>query len=290
MKKEKFAQVNLKNQMEVSKMQEVKNIPYSKKALLKWSAFRIEKSTSYERYYDLINTPLVDLVKKPGYERFTDRLNWLYNNFSKENYQLVWSELQDYNEKRKVSLIQDNLITRADEKMAEEIKEWKYHFGEIPAWIEKLNDKQRDLLLARARVCYGLEPEEVVLETKQVYTLPRHIIKDYNELGYPVYYSQDELKKVNFVDNCLNNIVGRVKIHSEYLKRLAENAVIRDASWLAKFNNTEFDLREHREVEDTEDHNKMVPITDLQGNDSPYGIEVLLRDFLEPIYEEDEGR
>jgi len=263
-------------------------IPYSNKQLLKWSAFRIEKSDDFKKHYELINTPLVELVKKPGYEQFKSKLNWLYNNFSEDNYRLVWSELQDYNERRKQLFIQDKLIARADYILEKEIEEWKHHFGEIPAWIKKLNDKQRDLLIARARVCYGLVPEEVELTTKQVYTLPAHIIKEYNLHGEPVYYSQEELRKTGFNNNCLSDIVGRVKVKSAILQRLAEDAVIRDASWFAQFNDTECDLREHREVEGDETSNKMVPITDMQGPDSPYGLNVEFRDFLEPIYE-DEG-
>ena len=73
------------------------------------------------------------------------------------------------------------------------------------------------------------------------------------------------------------------------MRRIAEEAVIRDARWRAQFNDTEYDLREHREVEDTTEHNKMVPVTDLQGPDTPYGLDVEFRDFLEPVYEDGEG-
>ena len=57
---------------------------------------------------------------------------------------------------------------------------------------------------------------------------------------------------------------------------------------MAQFNDTEFDLREHREVEGDTTHNKMVPITDMQGDNNPYALNFELRDFQEPIYEEDE--
>lgn len=264
------------------------NVPYNNKQLLKWSAFRVEKSEDYHKSYELIHTPLVELVKKPGYEKFKDRLNWLYNNYSKENYQLVWAELQATNERRRTTYIQQTLIAKADYILNKQIEEWKYHFGEIPAWINKLTDNQRTLLLDRARTCYGLEPEVIELETKQVYTVPQQVVKEYREDGSAIYYSQEELYKTHSEVNVYNDVVGRVKVKSAELQSLAENAVIRDASWLAKFNDTEFDLREHREVEGDATSNKMVPITDMQGPESPYGLDVEFRDFLEPIYE-DEG-
>ena len=289
MKKENVSQANLKNQ-EVSKMSTA-NVPYTNKQLLKWSAFRIEKSKDYKKPYELIQTSLVELVKKPGYEQFKDRLNWLYNNFSEKNYQIVWSEIQRFNNRRREVYIQENIIAKADYILNKQIEEYAAHFGPMPKWVDKLNDNQRALLLDRARTCYGLEPEEVILETKQVYTVPQRVIKELSDEGI-TYYSQEELSKTRLKDkvknNCYNDVVGRVKVYSNKLKRLAENAVLRDERWMAQFNNTEFDLREHREVEGDENGNKMVPITDLQGPDSPYGLDVEFRDFLEPIYE-DEG-
>lgn len=269
------------------------NIPYNNKQLLNWSCFRVEKSEDYNKSFELIHTPLTKLVKKPGYEKFKDKLNWLYNNYSADNYRKVWAELQATNERRKTKFIQDTIIAKADYILDKQVEDWKFHFGEIPAWIEQLTDNQRQLLLDRARTCYGLEPEEVTLETKQVYTVPERIIKELNEHGEATYYSQEELYKTHRVKTrrvkiYYNDVVGRVKVHSAILKRLAENAVIRDASWFAKFNGTEYDLREHREVEGDETHNKMVPITDMQGPDSPYGLEIEFKDFQEPIYE-DEG-
>lgn len=366
-KKEKNVQMNLKNQ-EVSKMSTA-NIPYSKQQLLKWSAFRIEKSDNHNQSFQLIHTPLVDLVKQPGYEKFKDRLNWLYNNYSAENYQIVWSELQQTNERRREHFIQQTIIAKADYILNKQVEDLRVHFGPIPKWIKSLTDNQRQLLLDRARTCYGLEPEEFELETKQVYTVPQQVIKECKkgnviiEVTLPedevlkgsfikkvlkgeqvqevrvkkyevpvdeaIYYSQEELNKTHHNNNYFTDVVGRVKVHSQELKRLAEDAVIRDASWFAKFNDTEFDLREHREVEDTSleeklqdalnfiEHNrgkytpeellsivqylydidlserfknKMVPITDMQGPDSPYDLDIEFRDFQEPIYgEEDEG-
>lgn len=269
------------------------NIPYNNKQLLKWSCFRIEKfedTSNPKKSFELVLTPLTELVKQDGYEQFKDKLNWLYNNYSKENYQLVWSELQDYNERRKIKFIQDNLIARADYILNKQIEEWKLHFGEIPTWIEKLTDNQRQLLLDRALTCYGLKPEEVELNTKTLYTVPERLIKDYTEDGTAIYWSQEELNKAHIDTFTYTDVVGKFKVYTDTLKRLAEDAIIRDARWMSQFNNTEFDLREHREVENDETHNKMVPITDMQGPDSPYGIQVEFRDFLEPIYAEDEGR
>jgi hypothetical protein len=287
MKKEKNVQMNLKNQ-EVTQMSTAK-IPYSKSVLLKWSAFRVEKSDSSEKSYELIHTPLTELVNKPGYEQFKDRLNWLYNNYSAQNYELVWSELQQVNERRRMKYIQDDIIAKADAILEKQIESWKAHFGEIPAWIDTLTDNQRQLLLDRARTCYGLEPEEVELQTKQVYTVPERIIKDFNEFGEATYYSQEELYKTHYEVTIHNSVVGRIQVRSAELQRLAENAVIRDARWMAQFNNTEFDLRECREVEGDTSNNNMVPIADMQGSDSPYGLDVEFRDFLEPIYEDGEG-
>ena len=253
MKKENVSQANLKNQ-EVSKMLTA-NVPYTNKQLLKWSAFRIEKSKDYKKPYELIQTSLVELVKKPGYEQFKDRLNWLYNNFSEKNYQIVWSEIQRFNDRRREVYIQENIIAKADYILNKQIEEYEAHFGPMPKWVDKLNDNQRALLLDRARTCYGLEPEEVILETKQVYTVPQRVIKELSDEGI-TYYSQEELSKTRLKDkvknNCYNDVVGRVKVYSNKLKRLAENAVLRDARWMAQFNNTEFDLREHREVEGDE--------------------------------------
>ena len=309
------------------------NIPYDKNQLLKWSAFRIERPASlWERNgfnklkdFSLVRTTLLDLVKTEGYEQFKDKLNWLYNNYSAKNYQLVWKELQDYNEKRKADIIPQVKIERAEYLMQREIVHWRQHFGDIPAWIQQLTDNQRQLLLDRARTCYELVPEEVILESMQMYTVPERVIKDISHEGI-TYYSQEELYKSKYNTNNLVDVAGRVKVHSIALQRLAEDAVIRDAHWLSQYDNTDNDLRAHREVEDTPfeermqlaieyvtkhkgkmpadellstalylydlkpdecNHNRMVPIADMQGPDSPYSIHVELRDFQESIYEDD---
>lgn len=279
-----------------SKIQEVKemtsqNIPYSNKALLKWSALKVVRSENKQRPYKLVKTALTELVKSEEYSQFRDRFNWLYKNYSPENYQLVWNELQNFNARRIQKCFQDNAIEIADAKMQKTIDNVVAHFGEIPAWIEELSENQRALLLDRAKTCYGLHPEYELctVETKQLYEVPERYIKDFDEFGNPVYYSNEELYKACVVPSQYQTLVGRVQVTVEMLRRIAENAVIRDARWLAQFNDTELDMRELREVEDTDEHNKMVPIADLQGPETPYGLDIEFRDFLEPIYEDSEG-
>ena len=279
-----------------SKIQEVKemtsqNIPYSNQALLKWSALKVIRSEDKQRPYKLVKTALTELVKSAGYEQFRDRFNWLYKNYSPDNYQLIWNELQNFNARRIQKCFQDNAIEIADAKMQKTIDNVVAHFGEIPAWIEELSENQRALLLDRAKTCYGLYPEYELctVETKQLYEVPERYIKDFDEFGNPVYYSNEELYKAHVVPSQYQTLVGRVQVTVEMLRRVAENAVIRDARWLAQFNDTELDMRELREVEDTTEHNKMVPIADLQGPDTPYGLDIEFRDFLEPIYEDSEG-
>lgn len=355
MKKETSKQMTLKIQ-EVNKMS-VQNIPYSNKSLLKWSAFCVERSEDTQRPYNLIKKTLVDLVKVSGYEKFRDRLNWLYNNYSAQNYELVWSELQAHNAKRIQKCFQDNAIEIADKRMQKQVENIIAHFGEIPQWIENLHKgfeihfncglksdtnpyydtglyfedatldtkqafskvkafvkskgvnlpdrkiwrrtkivdvrqqtkAKRELLLDRARTCYGLHPEYELctVETKQLYSVSERYIKDYNEFGDPIYYSNEELYKAHIVPQSWQTLVGRVQVTVESLKRLAEDAVIRDAKWMAQFNDTDCDLRACRETEGDENHNVMVPVADLQGPDSPYGLDIEFRDFLEPIYEND---
>ena len=279
-----------------SKIQEVKemtsqNIPYSNKSLLKWSALKVVRSNDKQRPYKLVKTALTELVKSAEYSQFRDRFNWLYKNYNPENYQLVWSELQNFNARRIQKCFQDNAIEIADAKMQKTIDNVVAHFGEIPAWIEELSENQRALLLDRAKTCYGLYPEYELctVETKQLYAVPERYIKDFDEFGNPVYYSNEELYKAHVVPSQYQTLVGRVQVTVEMLRRIAENAVIRDARWLAQFNNTELDMRELREIEDTDEHNKMVPIADLQGPDTPYGLDIEFRDFLEPVYEDSEG-
>lgn len=296
LKKEKSKMQKETSKQMTSKIQEVKemtsqNIPYSNKALLKWSALKVVRSEDKQRPYKLVKTALTELVKSAEYAQFKDRFNWLYKNYSPENYQLVWNELQNFNARRIQKCFQDNAIEIANARMEKIIKDRVLHFGEIPAWIEELSENQRALLLDRAKTCYGLYPEYELctVETKQLYAVPERYIKDFDEFGNPVYYSNEELYKAHVVPSQYQTLVGRVQVTVEMLRRVAENAVIRDAKWLAQFNNTDLDMRELREVEDTTEHNKMVPIADLQGPDTPYGLNIEFRDFLEPIYEDGEG-
>lgn len=387
MKKENVSQVTLKNQ-EVNLM-EVKNIPVNKKVLPKWSAMRVEyckynkRSKEDKQPFKLIQTNLVELVKTPEYAQFKDRFNWLYNNYSADNYKLVWSELQDHNENLKQQCFIKDALDRAEGWMWWQIQDVEAHFGEIPAWVKRLDENQRQLLLDRARTCYGLVPEYDICTviSRQLYDVPERYIKDatvyensyieksdtpvkvfgtgkaqrtikYNNVHHidgkesnPIdyyyniihstetvmqYYNTEELHKAGITPSHYQTLVGKVKVTVEHLKRLAEDAVLRDARWMSQYNGTEYDLREHREVEDTSDYeeriqqaiefiekhrdeyapdellqtvlylyninptefnkNSMVPITDLQGADTPYGVDVQFRDFLEPIYAEDEGR
>ena len=266
------------------------NRPYSNKQLVKWTAFRVERTDDRQKPYELIPTPLIELVKINGYTKFKDKLNWLYNNYSEQNYDLVWKELQDCNAKRIQKCIQDNVLEKAEWVLNLRIEEAKAHFGDIPEWITALSDNQRQLLLDRAKTCYGLEPEYDLarLSAKTIYTVPERFIKDYNEFNEPLYYSQEELYKSKIDRLVYQDLVGKVTVVSEQLRRLAEDAVIRDAKWMSQFNDTEFDMRECREEEGDVVRNKMVPISDLQGPDSPYGLDVVFRDFLEPLVSDDD--
>jgi len=418
MKKEKNVQVNLKNKEDNN--MSVKNIPYSNKALKKWSAFAIEsniasltevkvhpalnilsysakdrlkvKSNGYLSYpnakkdvseldsYKLTKRTLLDLVKQPGYEKFQKRFAWLYDNYTPENYELVWNELQDYNERRKEQMIQKQCIAEAEwllEKQVQEISRLFYHtketrdeFGKLhivelpmPKWITELTENQRQYLLDRARVCYDNTPNYEVceLETRQICTVPERFVKDINKYGEETYYSPEELPKetitLQFKQRSKdkfnneyktmsaetathNSLVGKVNIAVEKLRRLAEDATIRD-TYICKRNaitalreteNLSYEekmqqalayVTEHRGEYPPEElvqiamhlfdipatktvtavdkstgkeycymvtggENIMEPITDMQGPDSPYGLNVEFRDFLEPIYE-DEG-
>lgn len=196
--------------------------------------------------------------------------------------------------------------------------------------VRQQTKAKRELLLDRAKTCYGLHPEYELctVETKQVYSIPERYIKEYTtvveenkafqietpsgkytkkvlrnneivEVKYntivldkitePIYYSNEELYKSRIVPSQYQTLVGKVQVVVEMLRKTAEDAVIRDARWMSQFNDTDLDMRELREVEDTNEHNKMVPVTDLQGPDTPYGLDVEFRDFLEPVYEDSEG-
>ena len=133
--------------------------PYSRQQLLKWSAFCVVESNANGKYYNLIRTPLKELVNRPGYTQFKDKLNWLYNNYNEANYCKVFNEIQLVNEIRRNTFVQKALIAEADAKLAKEMRRITYHYGEIPQWVKDLSDNQHALLLDRARTCYGIEPE-----------------------------------------------------------------------------------------------------------------------------------
>lgn len=227
--------------------------PYSRQQLLKWSAFRVEETNTDGKYYNLIRTPLKELVNQPGYTQFKARLNWLYNNYSEDNYRIVFTEIQMVNETRRNAYVQKALIAEADAKLAKEMRRITYHYGEIPQWVKNLNDAQHKLLLDRARTCYGLEPEYIALQTKEAYRVPQQLVKDYNEYGEPEYYTAEELAKTNFAVDTYNEVIGKFKFYSDALNKIAEQAVIRDAKWYAQFNDTDNDLRSTIEVPDTSD-------------------------------------
>jgi hypothetical protein len=293
-----------------------------------WLSYPHSEKASELPFYKLRRCELTELVKLPEYSKFKDKLNWLYKNYSEENYELVWTELQQHTERLKEKYLYQQYMVESEFILNKQINSYKTQFGPIPKWISRLSDNQRALLLDRARTCYGLTPVEIELEDVQPYTVPKRIIKDFTEVGGVVYYSQEELDKSHFNNNYMTDLIGTVKVKSAELKRLAEDAVIRDAHWMSKYDNTKFDLREHREVEDTtledkledaikfieqhrneypaeellqivvhlydidlseEFHNKMVPIADMQGPDSPYGLDIEFRDFQEDLYGEDEG-
>jgi hypothetical protein len=261
--------------------------PYSRQQLLKWSAFRVEETNTNGKYYNLIRTPLKELVNQPGYTQFKSRLNWLYNNYSEDNYRIVFNEIQMVNETRRNAYVQKALIAEADAKLAKEMRRITYHYGEIPAWVKELSDAQHKLLLDRARTCYGLEPEYITIQTKEFYRVPQQLIKDYNEYNEPEYYTSEDIAKTNFEVDTYNEVIGKFKFYSNALNKIAEQAVIRDASWFAQFNDTENDLRMTIEVEGDNEHNVMKPITCIE--DTYLGRDEEFVDFQCDIYGLDEN-
>lgn len=257
------------------------SIPANNKVLLKWSAMRIEKADNYDKAFNVVRTPLTALVKKDGYTQFKDRLNWLYNNYTKENYLTVWSEIDQVNQRRIQQYVFEAATNRADYIMSKQVKEAVYHLGEIPEWIKNLNEDKHKLLLDRAITCYGLEVEQFVFETKTLYTLPERVIKDINDYGELTYYTSEELAKdPNYHHRVYNDVLGKIKLTNARVQLIAEQAVIRDAWIMSKLEKASgINLHECREVEGDDNHNIMEPITDLQGPESPYGLDVELRDF-----------
>lgn len=259
--------------------------PYTKQQLRKWSTMVPvpNQDPSKDKIYELKRVTLVDLVKQPGYEKFKDKLNWLYNNYTNQNYDLIWSQINKQHEFVKKGIVYKHYVAKIEYAFNKTLETEIAKFGKIPAWIDRLPDEKRAIWLRYARVCFDLVPVETSICTKDIYTVPKSCIKDYTEWGNPIYYTKEELGEVEeyisvFGKHTLNKVL-----------RVAENAVIRDCAWMRQYNDTEFDLRVHREVEGDADHNEMVPVVDPYADDAdkPYGIDVECRDFLEPLYTED---
>lgn len=208
------------------------NRPYNNKALLKWSAFRVTEGKD-DKVYDLELTPLTELVKQPGYKKFKDRFNWLYKNYSTQNFDLVWKELQDHNEDLKEDLIRQDTLRKSEMTVSYQMKDLEIYFGDIPKWIKELSPEEHALLLDRAVLLYQVEPDYEIckLYLKDIYTVPQRELMDYYE-EIPVYH---ELKPSELNGPLsYNTIVGKAVVVSEYARKLAEQAAIRDASWIAK--------------------------------------------------------
>lgn len=209
------------------------NRPYNSKTLTKWSAFRVDPAPFTDKGFALVKVPLTTLVKHPAYAKFRDRLNWLYKNYSHENYDIVWKELQDYNESRKEMLIQEEILRKSEYSAKFQLEELEAHFGEIPKWIKELSPERHALLLDRATLLYQVEPDYEVckLYLKDVYTVPeREVMDDY--YGVTIYHEikPEELK----APHAYHTIVGKAVVISDYARKLAEQAAIRDAAWIAK--------------------------------------------------------
>ena len=212
-------------------MKEIKR-PYNAKALTKWSALRVTKGKE-DKAYDLELTPLTELVKQPGYEKFKDRFNWLYKNYSTQNFDLVWKELQDHNEDLKEDLIRQDTLRKSEMSASYQMKDLEVYFGDIPKWIKELSPEKHALLLDRAVLLYQIEPDYEIckLYLKDIYTVPQRELMDYYE-GIPVYHELNPSELNGPLS--YNTIVGKAVVVSEYARKLAEQAAIRDASWIAK--------------------------------------------------------
>ena len=257
--------------------------PYTNKQLLKWSTMMPVSSDEKDRLYELKRVSLQDLVKQPGYESFKDRLNWLYNNYTSQNYDLVWSELSKKHEAVKQGIIYKHYKAEIDAKFERALQIATMKFGEIPAWISRLPDEKRAIWLRYARVCFGLEPESISINTKDIYTIPKSCIKDYTDWGNPIYYTKEELGEVEEYIS----VFGKYTFNK--VLRVAEDAVIRDCAWMKQFNDTEYDLRVMKSVEGDENENLLVPISDPYADDAESTVSIVeeFRDFLEPLYSDD---
>lgn len=288
-----------KNKMLTSEnLKEVNNmsiqIPINKTYFKQWSLFVIlkggttpafrEDGTAYEKpkAYTLKKVPLTELRKVKGYEKFADLANKLYKNYTPEGYIKFFDAFQHYNDVRQFEFVSEFEMAKADYITRLQAQEIAEHYGEIPSSLFKLTDNQIAILLDRARICYGLEPEYIQLQTKEVYRhLPKRLVKDENETGV-TYYTQEELDKVGYVPTEFVDVIGKFEFYNQKLNRLAELAVIRDASWMAQFDNTENDLRVHIEIEGDDKHNRMIPVVSFETFELEKDIEYV--DFLCDIY------
>lgn len=257
--------------------------PYTNKQLLKWSTMVPVSSDKTDHIYELKRVSLQDLVKQPKYESFKDRLNWLYNNFTAENYDLVWCELSKRHESIKQGIIYKYHVAKIEYAFNKALETATMKFGKIPAWIGRLPDEKRAIWLRYARVCFGLEPETISINTKEIYTVPKSCVKDYTDWGNPIYYTKEELGEIEEYIS----VFGRYTFNK--VLRVAEDAVIRDCAWMKQFNDTENDLRVMKSVEGDENENLLVPISDPYADDAEerYSVDEVFVDFLEPLYSDD---
>ena len=133
--------------------------------------------------------------------------------------------------------IQEEMLRRSEYSAKFQIEELEIHFGEIPEWIKELSPEKHALLLDRATLLYSVEPDYEIckLYLKDIYTVPERELMDVRE-GYdediPIYHKikPEELK----APHAYHTIVGKAVVISDYARKLAEQAAIRDAAWIAK--------------------------------------------------------
>lgn len=228
--------------------------PYNAKAFKEWKAYRIDPTPFVNKGFASVKVPLTTLVKHPAYAQFRDIFNWLCSNYSYENYDRFWGELQDYKRFRKEIFIQEEILRRSEYSVKFQLEELEIHFGEIPEYVLNLTEEQHAARLEWARLKYAIEPDYEIckLYLKDICTVPeRELMDDYQ--GIPIYHEikPEELK----APHVYNTMVGKAVVISDYARKLAEQAAIRDALWMKK-NCPEFatpgtmdDLRNYSEWE-----------------------------------------
>lgn len=246
--------------------------PYTNKQLLKWTTMMPTKHEPVDwkdkQLYDLKSISLVELVKQPEYVSFKTKFSWLYMNYTHDNYDLVWNELQERHERVKQNVIYHALLSKIEKVLAKNINDAVAKFRYVPqactaksedervrlekqdalfakfqTTIDRLNDDKRAVWLRYARVCFDLIPEELDVVTKDYYTLAKTSIKDYTDWGNPIYYTEKEM------DCLVEHISVFGKSTIKLAVRAAEDAVIRQCMWMKQFNGTENDLRVRRSIE-----------------------------------------